>query len=106
MQSMIRIAGAALLLPLAAEAGPSKATLAEAGRKATLELIDYGSHYCDSATTVEDWLTALVGRQARGIAWSGGQCVLVNDVNPLDASSWPYCAQATVTLAEPKDKDD
>ena len=86
--------------------GIAKGALADAGRQATLSLIDYGSAYCDGDTTVEEWLKALVGKQARSIAWTGGKCVLVNDLNPLDASSWPYCAQATVTLVRPKDKND
>jgi hypothetical protein len=33
--------------------------------------------------------------------------VLVNDMRPgIDASSWPYCAQATITLVHPKDRGD
>jgi len=87
--------------------GVSGAALAAAGRSATLKMIDYGSEYCDGDVTVEEWLKALVGKQARAIAWSGGQCVLVNDMRPgIDASSWPYCAQATVTLVHPLNKDD
>lgn len=93
-------------LQLAAQApagGPSKAALAAAGRQATLKLIDYGSDYCDSDMTVEAWLEALVGKAARGITWSGGDCVLVSDMRPgIDASEWPYCARATVTLVHPK----
>ena len=97
--------------PLAAAAEPvqsiSNAALANAGRQATLKMIDYGSTYCDGASTVEAWLKALVGPQARSITWSGGQCVLVNDMRPgIDASSWPYCAQATITLVHPKDRGD
>jgi hypothetical protein len=72
--------------PLAAAAEPtqgvSNAALANAGRQATLKMIDYGTDYCDGALTVEAWLKALVGSQARSIAWSGGQCVLVNDMRP------------------------
>jgi len=98
-------------LPSAASAEPaksvSKAALAVAGRAAPLKLIDYGSDYCDNAVTVEEWLKALAGKHALAINWTGGQCVLVNDMRPgIDASSWPYCAQATVTLAHPKDKND
>jgi hypothetical protein len=97
--------------PLAAAAEPaqsvSDAALANAGRQATLKMIDYGTDYCDGAVTVEAWHKALVGPQARSIAWSGGQCVLVNDMRPgIDASSWPYCAQATITLVHPKDRGD
>ena len=40
--------------------------------------------------TVEAWLRALAGKEARSIAWTGGDCVLVNDANPgIDASQWP-----------------
>ena len=97
-----------LAMPVAAGAqSVSNTALAAAGKQATLSLIDYGSKYCDGAMTVEAWLKALVGRQARRIDWTGGKCVLVNDMRPgIDASSWPYCAQATVTLVHPKDKDD
>jgi len=97
--------------PLAAAAEPtqsvSNAALANAGRQATLKMIDYGAKYCDGASTVEAWLKALVGTEARSITWSGGKCVLVNDMRPgIDASSWPYCAQATITLVHPKDRGD
>ena len=99
------------VMPLAAAADPapavSGAALANAGRQASLKSIDYGSDYCDGAVTVEAWLKALVGSQARSITWSGGQCVLVNDMRPgIDAASWPYCAQATITLLHPKDRSD
>ena len=70
-------------------------------------MIDYGTDYCDGATTVEAWLKALVGTEARRIVWSGGPCVLVHDNRPgIDASSWPYCAQATITLVRPRDPRD
>jgi hypothetical protein len=84
----------------------SKAALAAAGRRATLKMIDYGGNYCDGAMTVEAWLKALVGKQARSIVWTGGDCMLVNNLNPIDASSWPYCAQATITLVHPKERGD
>jgi hypothetical protein len=85
----------------------SEAALVAAARKATLRLIDYGHDYCDGAVTVEAWLKALVGKWGRGISWTGGRCMLVNDLRPgIDASSWPYCAQATVRLVHPKDRDD
>jgi hypothetical protein len=98
----------ALAIPFAAKAQPvSNAVLAAAARQATLKMIDYGRQLCDGETTVEEWLKALVGKQARSISWSGGRCVLVNDMRPgFDASSWPYCAQATVTLVHPKDRND
>jgi hypothetical protein len=97
--------------PLSVAAQPagqvSKAALAAAGRQATLKSIDYGSDYCDGEMTVEAWLKALVGKQARSITWTGGDCVLVSDMRPgIDASEWPYCAQATVALVDPKKKKD
>jgi hypothetical protein len=92
---------------VAKEPTKAEAALAAAGRATLLKLIDYGTDYCDGLMTAETWLKALVGRQARGISWTGGQCMLVNDMRPgIDASSWAYCAQATVTLAQPKNKDD
>jgi len=30
----------------------------------------------------------------------------VNDLNPIDAAKWPWCAQATVLLVRPKRRDD
>jgi hypothetical protein len=93
--------------PLATAQSVSNAALADAGRTATLKMIDYGSDYCDGASSVEAWLKALVGAHARSITWSGGKCVLVNDMRPgIDASSWPYCAQARITLVRPKDRRD
>jgi len=49
--------------PLAAAAEPaegvSNAALASAGRQATLKMIDYGTEYCDGASSVEAWLNSL-----------------------------------------------
>ena len=85
----------------------SAASLIAAGKQATLKMIDYGGDLCDGDMTVEAWLKDLVGKQARGIAWTGGNCVLVNDMRPgIDASAWPYCAQATITLLRPKNRKD
>jgi hypothetical protein len=96
---------------LPADAQPAKpvsaAALIAAGKQTTLKMIDYGRDLCDGDTTVEAWLKELVGKQARGIAWTGGDCVLVNDMRPgFDASSWPYCAQATITLVHAKNRKD
>jgi hypothetical protein len=105
----------AFLLALAwavpADAQPAKSVsgvaLVAAAKQATLRSIDYGEDRCDGDMTVTAWLTALVGAQARSIAWTGGKCVLVNDMRPgIDASAWPYCAQATVTLVSPKNRND
>ncbi len=104
-----------LLLMLAASfpvgaqqpAGVTSAALIAAGKNAAVRLIDYGEERCDGDTTIEAWLTALVGKEARRIAWTGGKCVLVNDLRPgIDASSWPYCAQATITLVRPMNRND
>jgi hypothetical protein len=85
----------------------SSAALVTAGKQAAVALIDYGEDRCDGDTTVEAWLTGLVGKEARSIAWTGGKCVLVSDMRPgIDASSWPYCAQATITLVRPKNRKD
>jgi len=107
------VCGAVLTAPIANGGEPpttthiSPAALAAAGRAATLQSIDYGSDYCDSETTVEAWLNALVGHDARAITWTGGKCRLVNNMRPgFDASSWPYCAQATISLAHPKARGD
>jgi len=71
------------------------AALVAAAKQAVLKDIDYGQDLCDSATTIEAWLKALVGKNARSISWTGGECQLVNDLKPgIDAASWPYCAQA------------
>lgn len=101
----------ALVWALSAAAQPAQpvpaANLIAAGKQATLRMIDYGRDLCDGDVTVEAWLKALVGKQARGIAWTGGNCVLVNDMRPgIDASSWSYCAQATMTLVHPKNRED
>ena len=86
--------------------GPSNSALESAGRRATLKAIDYGEDYCDAEVTVEAWLKTLAGANARAIQWTGGPCVLGDPLNPLDAESWPYCAQATIVLAHPKAKGD
>jgi hypothetical protein len=55
---------------------------------------------------VETWPQSLVGRDARGITWSGGDCQLVNHMRPgFDASSLPWCARAMVTLVHPRSRD-
>src|SRR5262249_35181430 len=60
----------ALAMPFAAGAPRvSDAALANAGRQATLKMIDYGRQLCDGQTTVEEWLTAFAGKQAPSIPW-------------------------------------
>jgi hypothetical protein len=85
----------------------SSAALVAAGKQAILKSIDYGEDRCDGDMTVEAWFTALVAPHARNVAWTGRKCVLVNDMRPgIDASSWPYCAQARITLVRPKNRED
>jgi hypothetical protein len=84
----------------------SNSALESAGRHATLKIIDYGQDHCDGGLTADAWLKALAGVQARAIRWKGGKCELVGSPNPIDAASWPYCAQATITLVHPKAEKD
>ena len=87
--------------------GISKAALALAGRQARLEAIDYGSIYWDGEMSVDEWLKSLVSHHARAITWTGGKCELINDLRPrIDAAAWPYCAQATISLVHPKERND
>jgi hypothetical protein len=90
----------------AERARPTAAALVEAARSAPLKLIDALQVYCDGETRIDDWLKALTKGQARAIQWSGGACNLTDDQNPLDAKSWPYCADAAITLNDPKSSDD
>ena len=71
-----------------------------------LESIDDGSSYCDGKMTVEEWLKGLAGEYARAISWTGGKCQLVTGQSPLDVASWRWCAQATVSLVHPRNRDD
>jgi hypothetical protein len=99
----------ALALALAAPAatrsttkGVANAALVEAAKSAPVKAIDYDQERCDDRT-VEQWLTALAGREARQIVWTAGPCQLVGP--GIDAgSSW--CAQAAVTLTHPLGHDD
>jgi hypothetical protein len=85
--------------------GVSGAALAAAARKATLQSIDYDEVHCQNGRTVDAWLHALAGRKAKSIDWSGGPCDAANGLSPLDAGS-PWCAQATIRLAHPRDARD
>jgi hypothetical protein len=86
---------------LAAKGVPN-ALLAQAARTTPVKDIDYGEDRCDSRT-VEQWLTALAGPQAKSIAWTGGACQIVGP--GIDSGS-RWCAQATITLAQPMSRDD
>lgn len=96
----------AMTLSGGAVAQVSNSALEFAGRHATLRTIDYGEDHCDGEVTVDAWLKALVGAQARAIRWTGGQCELAGTPSPIDAASWPFCAQATIILVHPKAKND
>jgi len=86
--------------------GISEAALIAAARGATLRDIGAGEETCDAATRIDVWLKALVGAQAAAVRWSGGPCALVDPNDPSDAHSWPYCADAAISLRHPKDKND
>lgn len=79
---------------LPAEARPSRqvsgAALVAAAKQATLKMIDYGEDHCDGGLTVDAWLTALVGKEARSIAWAGGKCVLVNDMQGRPGKAYAF----------------
>lgn len=105
--AFVTTALAMAMIPSAAVAARvSNSALEFAGRHATLKAIDYGEDHCDGALTVETWVKALVGAQARAIQWTGGRCELAGTPSPIDATSWPYCAQATIILVHPKAKND
>jgi len=104
------LAAALALAPLAAShsvpagrtRGVAAARLAEAARRTPVSDIDYDQRRCDDRT-VEQWLTALVGRHARRIDWTGGPCEITGP--GIDRGS-DWCAQATIVLARPKSRRD
>ncbi len=85
--------------------GVANAALVAAAKQTPLKDIDDDEVYCDGATSVAVWLTALVGREAQSIVWTGGTCVLVNRRQPIDAGG-DWCAHATITLRHPARRDD
>jgi hypothetical protein len=95
---------AALLAALlsATTHGVANARLVEAAKTAPLTAVDYDNDRCDPRT-VEQWLTDLTAKDARAITWTGGPCRLVGF--GIDSGS-RWCAQATVTLAQPQSKTD
>ena len=98
---------AVLATPAAALAAPTtrgvpNAALVEAARRSPVKDIDYGDDRCD-ARSVEQWLTALAGTEAKSIAWTGGPCQIVGP--GIDNGS-RWCAQATVTLKSPLSRTD
>jgi hypothetical protein len=85
--------------------GVANAALVAAAKASPLSLVDNGESYCDGDVTVAAWLTDLTQGQAKSISWTGGPCELANSLNPID-SGGSYCAQATITLAHPKNRQD
>jgi hypothetical protein len=73
----------------------SSAALIAAAKSAMLSEINYGRELCDTDRPVEVWLNDVVGDTAESIAWRGGSCKLVSDLNPLDAGS-DWCVGATI----------
>lgn len=82
--------------------GVAAALLAQAARNTPVRAVDYDQERCDERT-VEQWLRALTGPNARAIAWQGGPCELVGP--GMDAGS-RWCAQGVVTLAHPRSRSD
>ena len=95
-----------LLAGAAAAQTVPPAALAEAGRTARLEAIDYGEKFCDADLRVEDWLKQLTGKDAKRIVWSGGACQIVGIGPGIDAQSHPWCAHAEIQLSRPRKRDD
>lgn len=75
--------------------GVSRAALIAAAKNAMLSQIDYDRELCDADRNVETWIKGVVGETAARIEWRGGECVLTNDLNPLDAGS-QWCGGATI----------
>ena len=88
--------------PRGSTQGVSNALLAQTARTTPVGDIDYDQDRCDDRT-VEQWITALAGANARSIAWTGGPCQIVGP--GIDSGS-RWCAQATITLVRPQSRDD
>jgi hypothetical protein len=84
--------------------GVADTALIAAAKATPLKLIDYNNDLCRNNRTVAVWLKELTAGEARAIVWTGGGCGLV-DQNPIDSGS-DWCAQATILLKHPKDRDD
>jgi hypothetical protein len=85
--------------------GVADSVLVAAAKATPLKLIDYDRVLCRNDRTVQAWLKELTAGDARAIAWSGGRCVLANNLNALDSGS-DWCAHATILLKHPKARDD
>ena len=81
--------------------GIANDALIAAAKSAPLKLIDALEVYCDTDTSVADWLRSLTATQAKRTEWTAGRCELINDLNPLDAGG-RFCVQATITLKHRK----
>jgi hypothetical protein len=85
--------------------GVPDAALIAAAKAAPLKQIDALEVHCDGDTPIAKWLHDLTASETREIAWTAGDCDLVNDLNPLDGGG-RFCVQASLTLKHPKDKAD
>jgi len=82
--------------------GVANAALAAKARATPVKAIDYDEDRCDTRT-VDQWLRALTGANAKSVAWTGGPCQMVGP--GIDSGS-DWCAQATITLKHPKNRHD
>ena len=86
---------------------PSRTALIAAARHAKLEAIDYGQQHCDRDTTVDAWLKSLTAPPRAPSPGTAGSANSSTTMRPgIDASSWPWCAQATIALVHPRDRHD
>ena len=96
------------IMAFAATAGQARgasslpAQLVSAAKSTPVRAIDYDDDRCDRRT-VAKWLADLTGPEARAVTWTAGRCQLVGP--GIDAGG-RWCAQATLTLAHPKDRSD
>jgi hypothetical protein len=114
LETLIFAAGFALGVmvmpgPAGAKAGYTKgvanAALVAAAKATPLKAIDYDEVRCRNERTLETWIKELTAGAAKTVSWTGGPCVLANDLSPLDSGS-DWCARAMVTLKHPKNRND
>ena len=85
--------------------GVADTALIAAAKATPLKLIDYDQDLCRNDRTVAAWLKELTAGDARAIVWTGGGCDLADTLNGIDTGS-DWCAQATILLKHPKNRDD
>ncbi len=99
------IAGMVLVAALQGLATPTptlRALEIKAARQAPVRAIDYDQERCDRRS-VEQWLKALTGPDARTISWTAGRCQIVGP--GIDQGS-DRCVQAHIALAHPQSAKD